>query len=151
MSDLRELYQETILDHGKRPRHFERMPDADRTAEGQNPLCGDRLTVFVKIEDERVSRVTFQGAGCAISMASASLMAEALTGMRIEDVKRLFGEFHELVAGSGGATDEQLGKLRVFRGVREYPVRVKCATLAWHALRAALERAERPVTTEEGS
>jgi nitrogen fixation NifU-like protein len=140
MSDLRELYQETILDHGKRPRHFERMDDAHRSAEGHNPLCGDRITIFVKIDGDRITRVTFQGNGCAISVASASLMAEALTGRRVDEAQRLFAAFHDLVTG-GGAPDgaPALGKLEALGGVREFPIRVKCATLAWHTLRAALE------------
>jgi nitrogen fixation NifU-like protein len=151
MSDLRELYQETILDHGKRPRHFERMSDADRSAEGHNPLCGDRVTIFVKMDGDRITRVTFQGNGCAISMASASLMAEALTGREVDDARRLFSAFHNLVAGSGPA-EAGLGKLAALGGVREFPIRVKCATLAWHTLRAALERADATVTavTTEG-
>jgi nitrogen fixation protein NifU and related proteins len=149
MSDLRELYQETILDHGKRPRHFASMADADRTADGHNPLCGDRITIFVKIDGDRISGVTFQGNGCAISMASASLMAEALTGRSLADAQRLFGEFHDLVAGSGTPAEAvPLGKLHALAGVREFPVRIKCATLAWHTLHAALERGSAPVTTE---
>jgi len=142
MSDLRELYQETILDHGKHPRHFEPMGDAHQTADGYNPLCGDRITIFVKVEGDRIARVTFQGNGCAISVASASLMAEALTGRSLAEAERLFAAFHDLVAGSG-APDEPipLGKLHALAGVREFPVRVKCATLAWHTLRSALERA----------
>ena len=149
MSDLRELYQETILDHGKRPRNFGPMADADRTADGHNPLCGDRITIFVKIDGDRIAGVTFQGNGCAISMASASLMAEALTGRSLADAERLFGEFHDLVAGSGAPAEPvPLGKLHALAGVREFPVRVKCATLAWHTLRSALERGSAPVTTE---
>ena len=152
MSDLRELYQETILDPGKRPRHFGPMVDADRTADGHNPLCGDRITIFVKIDADRIASVTFQGNGCAISMASASLMAEALTGRSLADAERLFGEFHDLVAGSGAPAEPvPLGKLHALAGVREFPVRVKCATLAWHTLRLALDRAAggaEPVSTE---
>jgi len=152
MSDLRELYQETILDHGKRPRHFEPMREAHHSADGHNPLCGDRITIYVRVEGDRIERVTFQGNGCAISMASASLMAEALTGRSLAEAERLFAAFHELVAGSG-APDEpvQLGKLHALAGVREFPVRVKCATLAWHTLHAALERAGQggPVATTE--
>lgn len=153
MSDLRELYQETILDHGKRPRHFEPMDDAHRSADGHNPLCGDRITVFLKVEGDRITRVTFQGNGCAISMASASLMAEALTGRTLEEAERLFAAFHELVAGAGTPAEPvPLGKLHALAGVREFPIRVKCATLAWHTLRSALERKDdppvRPVSTE---
>ncbi len=152
MSDLRELYQETILDHGKHPRHFGPMVDADRTADGHNPLCGDRITIFVKIDGDRIAGVTFQGNGCAISMASASLMAEALDGRSLADAERLFGEFHDLITGSGTPAEPiPLGKLHALAGVREFPVRVKCATLAWHTLRSALARAPSrpsPVTTE---
>jgi len=151
MNDLRELYQETILDHGKRPRCFGRLDDADGHAEGHNPLCGDRLTVWVKIDGDRIGGVRFEGNGCAISMASASMMGEALTGMSVEEAQRVFEAFHELVAGQGRPQAQSLGKLIVFGGVREFPVRVKCATLAWHTLRAALDRAPdgpAEVTTE---
>ena len=152
MSDLRDLYQETILDHGKNPRNFGKLDDANHEAQGHNPLCGDRLTVFVKTEGGRISEVTFEGNGCAISMASASLMGEALKGMPIDEADRVFRSFHELVtAESDGTPVEDLGKLVVFSGVREFPVRVKCATLAWHTLRAALEnqKGETLVSTEE--
>jgi nitrogen fixation NifU-like protein len=153
MSDLRELYQEMILDHGKQPRNFEQMDDADREANGHNPLCGDRLRVFIKTDGDKIERVTFQGNGCAISMASASLMAEALEGMSVAEAERVFRRFHDLLTAEqqDGTDVESLGKLSVFGGVREFPVRVKCATLAWHTLRAALEqRGERDeaVSTE---
>jgi nitrogen fixation NifU-like protein len=154
MSDLRDLYQETILDHGKNPRNFGKLDDANHTAQGHNPLCGDRLTVFVKTEDGRISDVTFEGNGCAISMASASLMGEALKGMAVEEADKVFQIFHELVTSeTNGTPDEGLGKLVVFSGVREFPVRVKCATLAWHTLRAALEdkKGEALVSTEEST
>jgi len=152
MSDLRDLYQETILDHGKNPRNFGKLDDANHTAQGHNPLCGDRLTVFVKTEDGRISDVTFEGNGCAISMASASLMGEALKGMPVDEADKVFQTFHELVTSeTDGTPDEDLGKLVVFSGVREFPVRVKCATLAWHTLRAALEdkKVDALVSTEE--
>ncbi len=152
MSDLRDLYQEVILDHGKHPRNFGKLENADNSAQGHNPLCGDRLTVFVKTEGGRITDVTFEGNGCAISMASASMMGEVLKGMRIEEATEVFRTFHELVTGEGDELpdSEKLGKLVVFSGVREFPVRVKCATLAWHTLRAALEdkRSAEPVTTE---
>lgn len=151
MSDLRELYQEMILDHGKNPRHFGRPEEADRHAEGHNPLCGDRLTVWVRLDGDRIADVRFEGNGCAISVASASMMGETLIGMNVEEVRRVFDAFHDLVAGSGEHGPGELGKLVVFSGVREFPVRVKCATLAWHTLRAALEASRgegREVSTE---
>jgi len=152
MSDLRELYQETILDHGRNPRHFGRPDDPDHHAEGHNPLCGDRLTVWVQLDGDRIRDVRFEGNGCAISVASASMMGEALIGMTLDEAQRVFDAFHDLVAGSGEPGTEKLGKLVVFSGVREFPVRVKCATLAWHTLRAALDATrgeDDAVTTEE--
>lgn len=143
---LRELYQELILDHGKRPRNFRRPADANREALGHNPLCGDRLQVFVKVEEGTIRDAAFVGTGCAISTASASLMTEALKGKRVEEAERLFRAFHEMVAGSGDGA--ALGKLAVFAGVREFPIRVKCATLPWHTLHAALQDAGSTVTTE---
>ena len=146
MSDLRDLYQEVILDHNRRPRNFGALPEANRRAEGNNPLCGDRITVYLDVEGDRIRAVTFEGAGCAISTASASLMTEALQGLSLEEARGLFHGFHELV--TQGDKGEDLGKLAVFTGVREYPMRVKCATLAWHALMAALDGKDLPVTTE---
>jgi nitrogen fixation NifU-like protein len=154
MSDLRDLYQETILDHGKNPRNFGKLDDANHAAQGHNPLCGDRLTVFVKTEGGRISDVTFEGNGCAISMASASMMGEVLKGMPVEEAEKVFQNFHDLVTSeTEGTSEEDLGKLVVFSGVREFPVRVKCATLAWHTLRAALEgqKGEATVSTEESA
>jgi nitrogen fixation NifU-like protein len=149
MSDLRDLYQSVILDHNKAPRNFRRPPRANRSARGVNPLCGDQLTVFLELNDGVVSDAAFEGSGCAISRASASLMTEAVKGRRSEDIQKLFDGFHRLVTSEHSApiADEGLGKLAVFGGVREFPVRVKCATLAWHALRAALEGTQ-AVTTE---
>lgn len=138
MSELRELYQTMILDHYKRPRNRGRPPAADRSATGDNPLCGDKVSVFVHVSDGVVTDVGFEGSGCAISTASASLMTEAVKGRPVEEVAKLFDRFHELVTGPGEAGSD-LGKLAVFSGVREFPLRVKCATLAWHTLRAALE------------
>ena len=147
MSDeLRDLYQEVILDHNRRPRNFGPLPDANRSAEGHNPLCGDRVTVQLRVEDGRVEGISFQGSGCAISTASASLMTEALQGKTVEEAHALFHGFHELV--TRGSDGEDLGKLAVFTGVREFPIRVKCATLAWHTLEAALEQKDQPVSTE---
>jgi nitrogen fixation protein NifU and related proteins len=147
MSDLRDLYQEVILDHNRRPRNFGPLPAANRRAEGHNPLCGDRVTVYLDVEEGRIRDVSFEGAGCAISTASASLMTEALKGLSVEAARGLFHGFHELV--TQGDEGEDLGKLAVFTGVREYPMRVKCATLAWHTLMAALDAKDQPVTTEQ--
>jgi nitrogen fixation NifU-like protein len=150
MSDLRELYQEVILDHSRHPRNARRPEGANRHAEGHNPLCGDKIAVYVRIESGLVADVGFDGNGCAISSASASMMTEALKGKTEAEVEALFEKFHDLVTGK---TDPEraagdLGKLAVFSGVREFPIRVKCATLAWHTLRAALDRREQPVSTE---
>lgn len=148
MNDLRELYQEVILDHNRRPRNFGALPAANHQAEGYNPLCGDKVTVFLEVEDGRIRDVAFQGAGCAISTASASLMTEAIKGRTIEAARELFHEFHELVTTGAGEGSPDLGKLAVFSGVREFPMRVKCATLAWHTVLAALEEKPQPVSTE---
>lgn len=152
MSDLRDLYQEVILDHSKRPRNFRSMPGADRTAEGYNPLCGDRETIFVDMDGDVVKDVSFQGAGCAISTASASMMTESVKGRTRAEAESLFERFHDLIVGKGGERPDEsskLGKLAVFSGVREYPVRVKCATLPWHTLKAALASDGAKVTTED--
>jgi nitrogen fixation NifU-like protein len=146
MSDLRELYQEVILEHNRHPRNFGAPAAANRRAEGNNPLCGDRVTVYVDLVDGRLRDVAFEGAGCAISTASASLMTEALKGLTLDEARALFGSFHQLV--TQGSDGEDLGDLAVFTGVREYPMRVKCATLAWHALMAALDAKDQPVSTE---
>lgn len=153
MSDLRDLYQQTILDHTKRPRNFHEVTDANHRANGHNPLCGDKLTVYLKIRNDTVEDVGFVGAGCAISTASASMMTEAIKGKRIADIAPIFDSFHSMVTAplSTAPSEEQLeslGKLAVFSGVREFPVRVKCATLAWHTLQAALKDAGAPVSTE---
>jgi nitrogen fixation NifU-like protein len=147
MSELRELYQTMILDHYKRPRNRGRPAAADRSAVGDNPLCGDKIAVFVRVADGAVAEVGFEGSGCAISTASASLMTESVKGRPVAEVAKLFDRFHEVVAGAGEAGSD-LGKLAVFSGVREFPLRVKCATLAWHTLRAALEGGGGTVSTE---
>ena len=154
MDDLRELYQATILGHNKKPRNFRIMEDATHEADGHNPLCGDALTIYARVDDAgNLEEVTFQGSGCAISKASASLMTEHVKGKPLEEVEADFDRFHELVTSSPGEPPktEGMGKLAVFAGVREYPMRVKCATLAWHALRAALEddSAERKIAKTE--
>lgn len=146
MSDLRDLYQEVILDHNRTPRNFGKLPNANRESEGHNPLCGDRVRVSLHVEDGRIENIAFEGSGCAISTASASLMTEALKGRTVEEARELFRGFHDLLTTGGDA--EGLGKLAVFAGVREYPIRIKCATLAWHALQAALEQKDHPVSTE---
>src|SRR6516165_10725591 len=146
MSDLRELYQEVILDHYKKPRNFRALPDANRKLEGYNPLCGDKITVYLKVENGVVKDIGFQGSGCAISTASASMMTDSLKGKTIAQAEAIFRGFHSLVTGKDDGKD--LGKLAVFAGVREFPIRVKCATLAWHTFRAALEGEVKPVSTE---
>ena len=146
-TDLRDLYQEIILDHNRHPRNFGVLPEANRTAEGYNPLCGDRVRVFLQVEEDRVRGIGFQGSGCAISTASASLMTEALQGKTVEEARELFRGFHDLLTG-GGVEPGELGNLAALAGVREFPMRVKCATLAWHALQSALEQRDQPVSTE---
>jgi nitrogen fixation NifU-like protein len=150
MADLRELYQQVILDHHKRPRNHHRLESANRTAEGYNPLCGDKIHLYLKVENGVVQEVGFEGSGCAISTASASLMTEALKGKTEAQIEALFENFHDLVTGKISVDSDlsSLGKLAVFSGVREYPVRVKCATLCWHTMRAALERRPETVATE---
>ncbi|MEK7283071.1 MAG: Fe-S cluster assembly sulfur transfer protein SufU [Acidobacteriota bacterium] len=147
--DLGDLYQEVILDHNRQPRNFGALPGANRRAEGFNPLCGDRVTVEVEMQDGVVKDIRFQGSGCAISKASASMMTESMKGRTRVEAEALFQEFHRLLTGDAAAPDPAaLGKLVVFSGVREFPVRVKCATLAWHTLRSALENAREIATTE---
>lgn len=148
MSDLTDLYQEVILDHNRSPRNF-RQPEAfNHEAMGHNPLCGDRIKLYLQVEEGQIVDVGFQGSGCAISQASASLMTEALKGMSLEQFESLFGRFHSLVTGQiVEGSQEDLGKLVVFSGVSQYPVRVKCATLPWHTLKAALSRTGQ-ITTE---
>lgn len=152
MSDLRELYQQVILEHSRSPRNFKELESADHTADGYNPLCGDQITVYVIMDGDRVIDVSFKGSGCAISKASASLMTAAVKGKTRAEAEELFERFRSMVTSDHGSPvdEEALGKLTVFSGVREFPVRVKCATLAWHTLHAALEgEGERePVMTE---
>jgi len=150
MSDLRELYQQVILDHTKKPRNFGKLEQASAFAEGFNPLCGDSVAVYLTVEDGVVKDVRFEGKGCAISTASASLMTEAIKGRSVADVRALFERFHDVVTGLPEAEPdlEALGKLAVLAGVREFPMRVKCASLAWHTMVSALAGGEQPVTTE---
>jgi len=150
MSDLSDLYQEVILDHNRRPRNFGPLADATRVAKGHNPLCGDRLTLYVKLDADRVSDVKFEGSGCAISKASASLMTDAVKGRTVGEAMALFGRVHTMLTTPPGepVDDEQVGKLAVLSGVREFPVRVKCASLAWHTLKSALADAHEVAKTE---
>jgi nitrogen fixation NifU-like protein len=148
MSDLKDLYQEVILDHNKRPRNFRALEQPSHKAEGYNPLCGDRLNLFVKVEGNLITDVGFEGSGCAISKASASLMTDAIKGRTVEEARALFERFHRMVTTPPDMGVEDMGKLSVLSGVREFPVRVKCASLAWHTLKAALER-EAIASTEE--
>jgi nitrogen fixation NifU-like protein len=144
----RDLYQQMILDHGQSPRHFEELPDATHSAQGDNPLCGDEMTLFVRTDDDTIEEVTFTGDGCAISQASASILAGELPGMTVEEAEALAEDFKELLTGDGDVDLSAHEKLEVFEGVKDYPTRVKCATLAWHTLEGALEGRDEPVTTE---
>jgi nitrogen fixation protein NifU and related proteins len=148
MPDLRELYQEVILEHSKTPRNYRQPAAANRKAEGYNPLCGDHFTVYVEFEGDSIRDIGFQGSGCAISKASASMMTQSMKGKSRAEAVRIFDRFHKLVTGQANGNDSDLGKLAVFSGVSEFPVRVKCATLAWHALQAALEGEQKTVSTE---
>jgi nitrogen fixation protein NifU and related proteins len=148
MADLRGLYQEVILDHSKRPRNHRALPSANRSAQGYNPLCGDKVTIFLKLDGDRISEISFEGGGCAISTASASLLTETLKGKTRREAAELFQRFHKLVTGNAETNGSDLGKLAVFSGVSEFPVRVKCATLAWHTLNSALEGKQETVSTE---
>jgi nitrogen fixation NifU-like protein len=147
--DLNDLYRDVIVDHNRNPRNFRSMPDADQQAEGFNPLCGDRLTLYVKLDGDRISDVSFQGSGCAISVASASLMTESVKGRTVPEAERLFSTMHAMLTEDDAGVDvAALGKLGALSGVREFPARVKCASLCWHTLDAALHRQSEPVKTE---
>src|SRR5208282_4238048 len=149
MSDLRDLYQDVILEHSKAPRNYRESPAANHKAEGFNPLCGDRFTVYVTMEGGAIRDISFQGSGCAISKASASMMTQRVKGKTMAEAGKIFETFHNLVTGHAPADGEaELGKLAVFSGVSEFPVRVKCATLAWHTLQAALEGKQEAISTE---
>jgi nitrogen fixation NifU-like protein len=150
MSELSELYQQVILDHNKKPRNFHKLETANRSAEGFNPLCGDQLHLYLEVEGDQVKDISFEGSGCAIFKASASMMTQAVKGKTKQESKALFDEFHRLVTGEMDEDTEEhnLGKLTIFAGVREYPVRVKCATLSWHTMKAALE-GESSATSED--
>ena len=151
MADLRDLYQEVILEHSKAPRNYREVKTADRKAEGYNPLCGDRFVVYLQMDGDRIQDIAFQGSGCAISKASASMMTQCLKGKTRSEAEKLFARFHEVVTGRAKRNGDsaELGKLAVFSGVSEFPTRVKCAVLAWHTLQAALEGEQESVSTED--
>ncbi len=153
MSDLGDLYQQTILDHNRNPRNFRTVPGANRAAEGNNPLCGDRISLQVRVDGDVIREIGFQGSGCAISKASASLMTGAVQGKTTAEAESLFRAFHDMLAGGPDAPADptSLGKLAAFAGVRSFPARVKCANLSWHTLHAALQHRAEPVTTESPS
>ncbi len=147
--DLNDLYRDVIVDHNRNPRNFRPMPDADSHAEGFNPLCGDRLTLFVRLDGDRIADVSFQGSGCAISVASASLLTESVKGRTVPEAEQLFATMHTMLTRDDATVDvASLGKLGALSGVREFPARVKCASLCWHTLDAALHRQSEPVKTE---
>lgn len=146
----RALYEQVILDHNKNPRNFREIKDADRTLEGYNPLCGDQFTIYLKFEGDKIADIAFKGSGCAISKSSASVMTSELKGKTRDEALAVFNKFHHMITSAPDVPldADELGKLAVFSGVREYPIRIKCATLAWHALSAALENKQAPVSTE---
>ena len=148
MADLRELYQEVILEHSKAPRNYRELPAANHKAEGFNPLCGDHFTLYLDLDGDTIRDIGFQGSGCAISKASASMMTQSVKGKSKHEAEKLFSEFHKLVTGQANGNHVDVGKLAAFSGVSEFPVRVKCATLAWHTLHAALEGKQDAVSTE---
>ena len=148
MNELRELYREVILDHNRQPRNFGELEGANRVVEGVNPLCGDKMTLYVKLANDRVEDIKFQGTGCAISVASSSLMTERIKGKTIEESVQLFKKIHDMLTGATTEPAEELDKLAALAGVREYPSRVKCASLAWHTLKSALEGNQEVATTE---
>lgn len=148
MNELQELYRETILDHNRAPRNFGELGDADRVVEGVNPLCGDKMTLYVKLDGDTISDIRFKGSGCAISVASSSLMTERVKGASISETVDLYDQVHDMLTGAVEEPPESMDKLAALAGVREFPSRVKCASLAWHALKAALDGGEQEVTTE---
>lgn len=149
MFDIRDLYQEVIVDHNRSPRNFGRLDDADKTLQGFNPLCGDKLTLYLKTSGETIDDIAFDGSGCAISVASASMMTDAVKGKTLNAAEALFSEFHGLLTGAENASDGAgLGKLAALAGVRDYPARVKCASLCWHTLRSVIRGHARTVSTE---
>ena len=148
MFDIKDLYQEIIVDHNRNPRNFGVIADADKTMEGFNPLCGDKLKLYIKIDGQNISDIAFDGTGCAISVASASLMTDAMKGKSIDEAETLFNNFHSLITTENEIDSDHLGKLAVLAGVKDFPARVKCASLCWHTLRSALIGDDKPATTE---
>lgn len=149
MTNLDALYQEVILDHNRKPRNFREMADADRRIEGRNPLCGDELTLWVKLDGDRLTDVSFKGSGCAVSKSSASLMTSTVKGKTVEETRLIFDRFHDMITGKlPDAEREKMGSLAALGGVSKFPIRVKCASLAWHALKSALEQGPAEVTTD---
>lgn len=147
--DMKDLYQDVIVDHNRSPRNFGSMDNADRSLEGYNPLCGDRLTLYLKLDGDRISDIRFDGSGCAISVASASLMTEVMKGKTLEQAEKLFEDFHTLLTSENPEIDlERFGKLAALAGVRDYPTRIKCASLCWHTLHGLLEGVQAPISTE---
>ena len=148
MFDIKDLYQEIIVDHNRNPRNFGIIDNADKIIEGFNPLCGDKLKLYLKTEGQNIADISFDGSGCAISVASASLMTDAMKGKSINDAELLFNSFHELITNENGVDEKSLGKLAVLAGVKDYPARVKCATLCWHTLHSAITGNKETVSTE---
>jgi len=148
MLDLQDLYREVIIDHNRNPRNFGKLSGARHVLEGFNPLCGDRLTLYLDVNDDRIENICFDGAGCAISVASASLMTDLIKSKTVAEARNIFDAFHDMVINDKGVSADGLGKLVALAGVRDYPARVKCATLCWHTLRSALEGGDTPVSTE---
>ena len=148
MFDIKDLYQEVIVDHNRNPRNFGKLDDANKVLEGFNPLCGDKLTLYIKTNGNNIENIAFDGSGCAISVASASLMTDAMKGKTIEEAEELFTEFHHLITTDDEVDTEHLGKLAALAGVKDYPARVKCASLCWHTLHSAIQGDDSPVSTE---
>jgi nitrogen fixation protein NifU and related proteins len=148
MFDIKDLYQEVIVDHNRSPRNFGKLDDADKTLDGYNPLCGDKLTLYLKTDGDTISNISFDGSGCAISVASASLMTDAMKGKSMQEAEDLFNTFHDLITTDKEADIDELGKLAALAGVKAYPARVKCASLCWHTLHSAIEGGTTPVHTE---
>ena len=149
MYELKDLYQEVIVDHNRRPRNFGKLDQANHVLEGYNPLCGDRLTLYLKVQDDAIESLSFDGSGCAISVASASLMTEAVKGKKLSEAEEIFHTFHDMVTSDSAPVDlDKMGKLAAIAGVRDYPTRVKCATLCWHTLHSIIQGDASPVTTE---